>query len=78
MSAILQAKTDEPANRNEVPFLEVRGLEKRFGGVDVADADDDPLVHQEGLHRRAAAAGARMQGGAVAGVGQGDGAEPPQ
>jgi simple sugar transport system ATP-binding protein len=33
MSAILQAKTDELANRNEVPFLEVRGLEKRFGGV---------------------------------------------
>ena len=32
------------------------GVEQGFGGIDVADADDDGLIHDKGLHRRRAPA----------------------
>jgi len=35
------------------------GAKKRFGGIDVADAGDQALVHQQGLHGRSAG----VQGG---------------
>src|SRR5688572_4978517 len=41
--------------------------EQAFGGVDVAHADHHRLVHQEGLHRRLAAAAAFVQVVAVEG-----------
>jgi ligand-binding sensor domain-containing protein/signal transduction histidine kinase len=54
------------------------GREQGFGDIDVADADDDALVHQEGLHRRAAAAARREQVVAVEGVAERFGAEVAQ
>src|SRR5690606_39323222 len=54
------------------------GPEQVLGGVDVAHAHNDPLVHQERLHRRAAAAAARIQPVAVEVAGKRLGAQALQ
>ena len=54
------------------------GAEQRLGGVDVADADDDPLVHEEILDRPPAPARAREEIVAVERVAERFGTEVAQ
>ena len=53
---VREARVTCPRYRTGRAFGVNAGGEQRLGRVDVADPDDDMLIHQEGFHRRAAPA----------------------